>query len=239
MYYGKIFGSSGNPKPIEGGGEECRDKKIFRIRSYGDTQDLVILVDRFGQRVRVQPALSKKPRYNSNDTGGTVWHYVNTRNRLEHFYSDSVDTVAEPKLQFVYPHPELKILNYHKIVEDSREESQDSLSKSEMCASFGEPFFFEVHDDIAPDEWMLVVSTRRWVNPMHAHRRMSYPHAIIRMKQHHFFSKGWARALPIVVANILILLVGTLVFLRLVGYYNREYRKRRFGTDTSFSVLSH
>ncbi|PIO61153.1 hypothetical protein TELCIR_17332, partial [Teladorsagia circumcincta] len=31
--------------------------------------------------------------------------------------------------------------------------------------------------------------------------RMSYPHAVRRMKQHHFFSKGWARALPIVVGS--------------------------------------
>ncbi|KAK5986152.1 hypothetical protein GCK32_003220 [Trichostrongylus colubriformis] len=90
-----------------------------------------------------------------------------------------------------------------------------------------------------PDIWMLPVSTRRWVNPLHAHRRMSYPHAIRRMKQHHFFSQGWARALPIVFGNILVLLVGTLVFLRLVGYYNREYRKRRFGADGSFSAITH
>ncbi|VDO22615.1 unnamed protein product, partial [Heligmosomoides polygyrus] len=69
-------------------------------------------------------------------------------------------------------------------------------------------------------------------------KRMSYPHAVRRMKQHRFFSEGWARALPIVAANIIILLVGTLVFLRLVGYYNREYRRRRFSLEGSLSLAT-
>lgn len=89
---------------------------------------------------------------------------------------------------------------------------------------------------------------------------MSYPHAVRRMKHHRFFADGWARALPIVLgkntlssfllllftclrlskltgvsANILLLLFGTVIFLRLVGYYNREQRRRRLGFDSSMS----
>ncbi|KJH43689.1 hypothetical protein DICVIV_10308 [Dictyocaulus viviparus] len=58
-------------------------------------------------------------------------------------------------------------------------------------------------------------------------RRMAYPHAITRVKHHQFFSKGWKRAVPIMLSTIVLLLIGTLVFLRLVGYYRREYELRR------------
>ncbi|XGW28818.1 hypothetical protein V3C99_008538 [Haemonchus contortus] len=321
VYYGLVTEFWDIEKDLPGGDDKkCKDKEVFRVRTYGETQELIIVVDRFGRRVRVQPALSKKPFLHRNETNGTlwsVWHYVNTSNRLGQFYSDSVDRgfviagfyyfksrvlvyavshyavrfydlrlhignnyitpyldlVSEPPLRCLFPHPQMKIMRRNRTDPDSEEiilyqgdgqvysthlkevvalpfcnpsnsrrpisEERNPFSDDPKCSKFGQPLLFPLEEKIRPDYWMLMVSTRRWVNPMHAHRRMSYPHAVRRMKHHHFFTKGWARALPIVVANILILLVGTLVFLRLVSYYNREYRKRRLGADSSFSVMTH
>ncbi|KAK6013653.1 SH3 domain protein, partial [Ostertagia ostertagi] len=39
------------------GNDQCKDKRAFKVTAHGDTQPLVIVVDRFGRRVRVQPAI--------------------------------------------------------------------------------------------------------------------------------------------------------------------------------------
>ncbi|WKY05699.1 hypothetical protein Q1695_006137 [Nippostrongylus brasiliensis] len=296
----------------------CKDKQAYIVRSYGDAQMMMIVVDRFGRRVRVQPALSKRPKYTKDQTGHLIYHYVNPKNRLGQFYSGNVDLgftiggffyhrfrvlvyavshyvvrlyelrleighnfitpylkpLATPLPSLALPSMEIKI---HFTKNNLYDGEQVLISRGKeaiiahisaivtgdittvrrategdyesfhvtginsiaalLCPNFDSVALF--HSKVAQldsDVFVLEMSTRRWVNPLHAHRRMSYPHAIRRMVRHQFFSKGWARALPIVAANVVILLVGTLVFLRLVGYYNREYNRRHLSLSHTFSI---
>ncbi|WKY05700.1 hypothetical protein Q1695_006137 [Nippostrongylus brasiliensis] len=155
-------------------------------------------------------------------------------------------TVATPLPSLALPSMEIKIHFTKNNLYDGRATEGDYESfhvtginsiAALLCPNFDSVALF--HSKVAQldsDVFVLEMSTRRWVNPLHAHRRMSYPHAIRRMVRHQFFSKGWARALPIVAANVVILLVGTLVFLRLVGYYNREYNRRHLSLSHTFSI---
>ncbi|KAL6739877.1 hypothetical protein Aduo_013276 [Ancylostoma duodenale] len=283
---------------------------------YGDAQHLLIVVDRYGRRVRVQPALSRYRIPSGNNQTDAVVHWVDPRNRLQQFYSDPVneaftiagfyyfksrvlvyalshyavrfydlrlhttknfitpylELLADADLQLVLPH-RLRLYG-----QGFTSDSDESLSvdvrhadiapvslplKNLIYSSYsgfrpitgeravdthiqfirwhyirkaaGNFHLFDNHHNWSAGMWMLDISNKRWVNPLHAHRRMSYPHAVRRMKHHKFFDNGWARALPIVLANILLLLFGTVIFLRLVGYYNRENRRRKFGLDSSMS----
>ncbi|EYC10276.1 hypothetical protein Y032_0056g2653 [Ancylostoma ceylanicum] len=76
---------------LEGFGDACKNKHPFIVRSYGEAQHMLIVVDRYGRRVRVQPALSRYRVPSGINETDAIIHWVDPRNRLQQFYSDPVD----------------------------------------------------------------------------------------------------------------------------------------------------
>ncbi|KAK6748424.1 hypothetical protein RB195_001198 [Necator americanus] len=319
LYYGNVKAGKRYESTafLERFGDACRKKHAFIVRSYGEAQHMLVVVDRYGRRVRVQPALSKDlitppSSYNKTDV---VIHFVDPRNRLEQFYSDTVDRgfviagfyyfkyrvlvfalshyavrfydlrlhigkkyitphlelLSEPDLQLILPRDfkvfeggvtsdssesltvdvqhgrgapfsiSLKGLVFNSYtgfrVTTAERKAQSSFQHRMHCPQkVGNFYFFKNSKKLRPDLWMLDISNRRWLNPLNSHRRMSYPHAIKRMEHRKFLARVWSAVLPIVSANVLLLLFGTVVFLRLVGFYNREHRRNKFVLDSSVNL---
>uniref|UniRef100_A0A158P9C3 Ankyrin repeat and fibronectin type-III domain-containing protein 1 n=1 Tax=Angiostrongylus cantonensis TaxID=6313 RepID=A0A158P9C3_ANGCA len=171
----------------------CREKQVFLVRAFGDEQTMIILVDRFGKKVRVQSA----------------FRFYDLRIHARRSYITLyLEFLSQPDLQLILPRMDLKIVQNRTSLVDS------SLVVLQQGGSFlSTPLkniVFKSNENVRPvlginrlsldifdrsvalacaavrpvlsfgnvnktaEEWVLDISTRRWVNPMNAHRKVLF-----------------------------------------------------------------